>query len=69
MAGEVGCDPRVKEWERCANAIGEVVSDQLAYLGVAGEESHECTAENTGDEQRNDVQAALVESAGEIGPR
>ena len=67
MAGEVGRDPGVHERQRGPDAVGHVVTDQLAVFGVGGQEGHEGAADGARDEQADDEDGALVEAAGGIG--
>lgn len=66
MARIVCRHPAVQKRQGCTNAVGQVVSNQLAGLVVVGQERHQCSSQDAGKQQGDNIQPSLVEPAGQI---
>ena len=66
MAGRVGRDPAVEQGQAGADAVGQVVADELAGFVAAREVGHQEGAEHAGEEEADDGKVAGVVAAGDV---
>lgn len=67
VASVVGAYPAVYQGKASANAICQIVPNELSGFVICWQECHQTSSDDTRDEECDDVKASLVVVASKIG--